>query len=201
MWCELAARPSSRSSANGGGGPSKMLTPPMCIGVTSFSTCRNIASCALMGSIAGHARPRRSAARRSASTSLPVFSPRKSRSSASGNSSTSPSTTSSRERSSPLRSHCRELGDALAVAVRVVEDHEARSSTRARPAAACSWPGRAAPRWRCTARSAPQMTTRAPRARRGEHGVEDLAADVVEEDVDAVGRVLAQLRAQTSSAL
>ena len=38
----------SRSSSNDGGGPSKMLTPPMCIGVTSFSTCRNVASCALI---------------------------------------------------------------------------------------------------------------------------------------------------------
>src|SRR2546423_89730 len=30
-----------------------MLTPPMCIGVTSFSTCRNIASCELIACAAG----------------------------------------------------------------------------------------------------------------------------------------------------
>ena len=41
---------------------------------------------------------------------------------------------------------------------------------------------------------APQITTRALRARRAERGVEDLAADVVEVDVDPLRAVLAQAR-------
>ena len=41
----------ARRSSNGGGGPSKMLTAPMCIGVVSFSTCRKDESTGLIHSM------------------------------------------------------------------------------------------------------------------------------------------------------
>ena len=56
--------------------------------------------------------------------SLPVFSPRNSIRNTSGNLSRPPRTTSSREWSSPRRSHSRELGDALGVALGEVEHEE-----------------------------------------------------------------------------
>ena len=133
----------------------------------------------------------------SARTSLPVFSPRKSVSRTSGKSVTSPARRP-RAIAAPRCSATSRAVQRLRRSGRRSRRSRSRSSMRARRAAACSWPARGASvRVVLRDRAAEHHASAAREPRQGR--LQDLAADVVEEDVNAVGGVRLQLRAHVAA--
>ena len=125
-----------------------------------------------------------------ASSSLPVFSPANSLGRASGKARTPPSRMSSREISRPSRSHASENGSGFGIALGVVGSEESdhrRSGPDQRQVI-----GWSAHLIRGVLRDA--ATEHDPRATRElrQHRIERLTPHIVEEHVDAVGRVILQ---------